>query len=80
MATPSREKPKEEEEEEEECCSVYLCFSTYVPRKILEKIFWGRRIVRFLHVKYEIFGAKKGFYLKRTDFGKEIYKRDHEFR
>ena len=59
-----------------QCYYIYLCFSTYVPPKISKKIIWGRQILRFLHY----ICSENRLYLKRTDFGKEIDKRDREFR
>ena len=53
-----------------QCYYIYLCFSTYVPRKISEKNYtlFTREICNIR--------SEDRFYLERTDFGKKIHKRE----
>ena len=45
-----------------------------------KKIIQGYPILRFLHVKYYKISSENRFYLKRTNFVKEIDKREREFK
>ena len=74
-----------------ECCNVilnyklhgyyiYMCFSTYVPRKISKKINLGKLNIALLTREICNIRSEDCFYLERTDFGKEIHKRDREVR
>ena len=59
---------------------IHQCFSTCVPLKILEKNYQGTsNIALFTREIYKIWSEDR-FYLERTDFGKEVDKREREFR
>ena len=57
-----------------------VCFSTYVPRKISEKNYLGKSNIALFTREICNIRSEDSFYLERTDFGKEIHKRDREFR
>ena len=59
---------------------LHTCFSTYVPRKILEKNHLGTSNIALFTCEICIIWSEDRFYLERTDLGKEIHKRDREFR